>query len=101
MLRPQPKQYTVPHIAGIDICHLPLFKDFLLSHPDRYHDVILSEQSCNWPYSDTACLAFGETDRKSVKMSQAFIEHVRTLDNYSVGPGILETVPQMAGHVNI
>lgn len=99
MLRPLFKQYTVPHMAGIDICHLPGFKHFLLSQRDRYKQVLLSNQSCNWPYSDSAYVVYSETPRKSVKMSQAFIEHVRILDNYSVDPCIVATVPQMACHV--
>ncbi|KAK5936737.1 hypothetical protein PMZ80_011000 [Knufia obscura] len=99
MLRPLSKQYTVPHIAAIDICHLPVFKDFLLSGRDHYKNVLLSKQSCNWPYSDAACLVYEETERKSVKMSQAFIEHVRRLGNFSVDPDILKTAPQMACHV--
>jgi len=32
MLRPQSKQYTIPHMAGIDICHFPAFENFLLSN---------------------------------------------------------------------
>lgn len=99
MLRPLAKQYTVPHVAAIDICHLPTFKDFLLSGQDHYNNVVLSEQSCNWPYSDAACLVYEETERRSVGMSQAFIEHVRRLDHFSVNSSILERVPQMACHV--
>lgn len=99
MLRPLSKQYTVPHIAAIDICHLPVFKDFLLSDRDHYNNVLLSKQSCNWPYSDAACLVYEEKERNTVKMSQAFIEHVRRLRNFSVDSDILKTVPQMAYHV--
>ena len=95
MLRPQSKQYTIPHMAGIDICHFPAFKNFLLSNRDHYKNVLLTKQSCNWPYSDAACLVNTEKPGKSIKMSHAFIEHVRTLQNHSVNPSILERVPQM------
>lgn len=99
MLRPLSKQYTVPHMAGIDICHFPAFKNFLLSNRDHYKNVLLEKQSCNWPYSDAACLVYAEKPGKYIKTSQAFIEHVRTLTNYSVDQSIVERVPQMACHI--
>lgn len=45
-------------------------------------------QSCNWPYSDAACLNSSSGDRV-LTMSQAFIEHVTCLKNWSSRDSIM------------
>ena len=85
MLRPLPKQCRVLHTAGIDSFTFSCSK-FSCRLKKRLQGHLTIEQSCNWPYSNQACLVYSDRARKSVKIPLAFIGHVRTVDNYSVGP---------------
>lgn len=86
-----PKQYTVAHAAGIDICHIPALKDHLFTHWEEHDDMLMQlvfNQDCNWPYSDAACFQPGKDDNGLKTISQAFIEHIRDLDHFALGPNI-------------
>lgn len=99
MLRPLIKQYHKPHAAGADLCHLPTFKSIMLDEWDEYNSLIEAGQSCNWPYSDDAILAHQQHSESSVTMSRAFIEHLSDINNFSIGPKILLTRPEMKSFV--
>ncbi|KAK5080492.1 hypothetical protein LTR05_008603 [Lithohypha guttulata] len=100
ILRPVRKQYTVPHPAGLDICHVPALKNFLFTHWDDHNSLLIklvSSQDCNWPYSDAACFSPEKGPNGAPTMSLVFIEHIRNLNNYTLGPSKLELIPQLAG----
>lgn len=100
VLRPLRKQYTIPHAAGLDICHVPVLKDYLFSNWDKYDTLLtklVANQECNWPYSNSACFQPERNELEAMTMSQAFLEHIRNLNNYTLGPNILAQVPQLIG----
>lgn len=99
MLRPIVKQYQKPHAAGVDLCHIPMLKSIMLDDWDEYNSLIEAGQSCNWPYSDEAIFAHKENPTTMVTMSRAFIEHLGDINNYSIGPKILLTRPELKGYV--
>lgn len=102
MLRPLRKQYTIPHPAAVDICHFPRLKAVLLSRQTEYDSIlmkVISNQSCSWPYSNSACFTPMGNATGPVSMSQAFIEHIRNVENYTIPPATLESVAQMTGQV--
>ncbi|OAP59029.1 hypothetical protein AYL99_06326 [Fonsecaea erecta] len=98
MLRPTRQQYAQPHAAGADICAIPPIKTYLLSHWDSYASLLQAGQYHNWPYSNQACLGWDRT-RKKYTLSTAFLEHISNPKNHSVGPQILELVPEAAAYV--
>lgn len=100
MLRPLQQQYTKPHPASIDLCHVLILRHFLLDHWPQYRTILMDSvcsQSCNWPYSDAAC--FGISDHAIATLSAAFIEHVTSPDNYSISAQIIERLPMLASYV--
>lgn len=99
MLRPLRQQYAIPHAAGADLCHLPKLKSLMLEEWDEYSALIMAGQSCNWPYSDEACLTLMPGSRTAMTLSRAFIEHIRDPRNWSVGRKILQTLPEMREYV--
>lgn len=101
ILRPVRKQYTIPHAAGLDICHVPALKNYLFSHWDDDDGLpfkLLANLDCNWPYSNSACFQPEKNDHKTLTMSQAFLEHIRELSNYTFGSHIVALVPQLTDH---
>ena len=99
MLRPMRKQYLIPHPAGIDICHVPVLKDFMLhnwAEHKPFPDKLIQSQSCNWPYSDAACFVLNEETPPSVTMARAFVEHVSRPSSYTVEWELLRVVPHLA-----
>lgn len=102
MLRPLRKQYTLRHPAAIDICHLPGLKDLLLNDSvgcDSFLMRLISGQNCNWPYSDAACFAHTGNSDDMITMSTAFLEHIRNLENLTLGPALLEDLKKKFGHL--
>ncbi|KAH0845353.1 hypothetical protein FOPE_11592 [Fonsecaea pedrosoi] len=99
MLRPMKQQYTQPHAAGADICAIPPVKQYLLSHWDSYASLLAAGQYNKWPYSNKACFGMDRTRNKPT-LSTAFLEHISDPKNHTVGPKILELVPEAAEYVN-
>lgn len=98
ILRPVRKQYTIPHAAGLDICHMPVLKDYLFSHWNDHDNLLIklvANQDCNWPYSNSACFQPESHGRGTLTMSQAFLEHIRELDNYTLSPSVIAILPQL------
>ena len=58
--------------------------------------------SVNWPYEASDCLlkmpgAGGEAEEGEAVLNPVFERHLRRLENWTVGPGLMEAFPQLEG----
>lgn len=91
-----------PCFASVKLiaAHSPALKSLYLDQWDENKRLLAAGQSCNWPYSNEACLAY-DRDRNMVTLSRAFLEHVRSLNNYSIGRDMFEWAPILKGQVRM
>ncbi|KIV98704.1 uncharacterized protein PV09_09531 [Verruconis gallopava] len=93
-LRPTPSQIAVPHPIWLDLIVWPNARE-RLCRDSRYYsqNAIMTEISnesisVNWPYGPSNVLM--QENGSDVVLNPAFAAHIKNLDNWSLGPRILE-----------
>ena len=102
-LRPVNIQLTKEHPAWIDYVLFPIMRDRLVKNCDA--EAYLFENffvpftmtlNVNWPYEDYKVL-LQSPDGKELMINPVFEEHVRRLDNWSVGTALKNAFPGLDG----
>ena len=109
--RPVPLQLTTPHPAWMDHVAFPLMRDMIIRDPDKYHlDEFFvpwtNTLSVNWPYDDPYVLiqtpgSSNGLDKPELTINPVFDQHVRNLDNWTVGPQFKNRFPELQGTYNL
>ncbi|PKS12182.1 hypothetical protein jhhlp_001480 [Lomentospora prolificans] len=100
-LRPLPIQLTMSHPAWLDHVPWPLMRERMVK---GYHNYLLenyfipytSTISCNWPYDDMYAL-IRNPDTEEITINPVFDQHVRNLDNWSLGEAFKKKFPELIG----
>lgn len=96
---PRAAQLMVAHPAWIDHIPFPKMRDKLVNsykdHPfEMFFMPFTSGMSVNWPYDPTDCL-ISTSDKEDPIINPVFERHIRRLDNWSVGPVLMEQYPDL------
>lgn len=99
-LTPRPSQILAPHPAWIDHVPFPRLRDKLVAtYKDLPFDMFFMPftvgLSVNWPYDPTDCL-ISTSEKEDPIINPVFERHIRRLDNWSVSPLLMETLPDLA-----
>ena len=104
-IRPTPMQLSVPHPVWVDYLPWPSIRDIIGAN---YHDYpfddwfipFTSSFSINWPYDDNeTVLSKPGSDEMSV--APLFEQHLRKLNNWSVGPRVVNAFPTLAQYLKV
>lgn len=53
-----------------------------------------------WPYADDAC-HYWDIEAASTRLTPLFESTVADLDSWTIDPKVLETMPQLEGHIPV
>lgn len=105
--RPVPLQLTVPHPAWMDHVPFPLMRDLMIRNLEKYNlDEFFvpyaNTLSVNWPYSDSYVLlqtpgTKTDSSEPEITINPVFDQHVRNLDNWTVGEEFKRCFPELEG----
>lgn len=109
--RPVPLQRTVPHPAWMDQVPFPLMRDRMIRDLDKYNlDEFFvpytNTLSVNWPYGNSCVLTQRpgtkmESNEAEITINPVFDQHVRNLDNWTVGDEFKRKFPELEGTYNL
>lgn len=101
LMPPLGKQDTSPYDLLIDLVPWPQVRQLLYAHPQEYpiaHMVGLI--GITWPYADDAC-HYWDIEAGQSRITPLFESTVADLNNWTIDPKILETIPQLEGHIPV
>ncbi|KAL9106556.1 MAG: hypothetical protein Q9187_008545, partial [Circinaria calcarea] len=104
-MRPTPLQFSTPHSAWLDYLPWPRVRDMMVanyrSYPfDDWFIPYTTSLSINWPYDDNdTILSDPASDEMSI--NPLFEQHLRKLNNWSLGPAFAQAHPELAECVRI
>ena len=85
----------------------PRVRDYLIRHQDitfdEYTDAFSLSFDVNWPYDDSSVIIKGNVPSSSVlqhKINPIFEEHIRNINNWTVGPRYWQLYPLMGRAVD-
>ncbi|KAH7396958.1 hypothetical protein DE146DRAFT_789583 [Phaeosphaeria sp. MPI-PUGE-AT-0046c] len=95
-LKPVEAQLTTPHPIWIDTIVWPKAREQILQHMDwsEFDDlrqIIGRTVSVHWPYDIASLLTV--VSQNELQLSPLFESHVRRLENWTVGPDLMEKFP--------
>lgn len=104
-LRPGAAQLVTGHPAWVDVFPWPKAREAICQNFEYHNNweyfKTISNQtiSINWPYdpSDTL-IAISDTE---YIINPVFMTHIRTLENWTLGPAFVEAFPDLAKHVKV
>lgn len=98
---PRPSQLFAPHPAWIDHLPWPKMRDRLVRDYspreylfDNFFVPFTATLSVNWPYEPTDTLLSG-TDSDELLINPVFERHLRSLENWSLGPEFANAYPRL------
>lgn len=99
---PRPSQLFTPHPAWIDHLPWPRMRDRLVRDYsprdylfDNFFIPFTSTVSVNWPYEPTDAL-LSSPDSDELLINPVFERHLRSLENWSLGPAFAAAYPRLA-----
>ncbi|KAI5290796.1 hypothetical protein KEM54_000424 [Ascosphaera aggregata] len=104
-LIPLPCQFTTPHPAWMDYLIFPQMRERMVMTNTEYNFAdwfipYTADLSVNWPYEPTdALLATVGCDE--LMINPVFEQHLRNLDNWSLGPRFTQAFPHLADAAKI
>lgn len=103
--RPTPTQICVPHAEYIDFQIWPALRDALITMPWlwKYPDwsqEMMRTISTEWPLTLEESI-YMEGSTSEVHLNPLLIEYVQRLENWSVGPGIRQYIPNADAYVPV
>ncbi|MCJ1300644.1 hypothetical protein MMC08_003441 [Hypocenomyce scalaris] len=102
---PRPVQLLIPHPVWIDYLAWPLLRERLVGNYRHFPFVDFfipfgAGMSLNWPYDPMDCL-LKSPDAEGVTINPVFEQHLRNLDNWSLGSDFAKEFPSLADTVKI
>lgn len=105
--RPVPIQLTKPHPAWMDMVPFPLMREAMIRNMGEY-DIdefwvpYTNTLSVNWPYDDSYVLiqmpgTGGEQGEPEVTINPVFDQHIRNVENWTVGEAFRRRFPELHG----
>lgn len=104
-VRPIPLQYSSPHPCWTNYVPWPDVRNELVRHQhsypfDNWFIPFTTSLSLNWPYDDNDTI-LSQPGSDEWLINPVFEQHVRNLDNWSLGPAFARTHPVLAECVKI
>jgi hypothetical protein len=106
-IRPVPNQTDKEHPAWFDHLPFPRMRDKMTSlygpgaFPfDNFFIPFTTTLSLNWPYEDALVLLADPTGEE-LMINPVFEQHLRNLDNWTLGPKFEREYPELAGCFNL
>ncbi|KAF3918245.1 hypothetical protein ABW21_db0200515 [Orbilia brochopaga] len=103
-VKPRPSQLFTARPIWFDHMPWPMTRDVMAKHPELYSNTEFSIEytsslSVNWPY-DPAETVMQQTPGEYV-INPVFEEHIRKIENWSIGSRFAELYPDLAPHLKI
>ncbi|KAL2265649.1 hypothetical protein VTJ83DRAFT_6749 [Remersonia thermophila] len=106
-IRPLPCQTDKPHPAWIDHIPFPAMREKMVAiyEPgalpfENFFIPFTTTLSVNWPYDDALVLLADPTGDE-LMINPVFEQHLRNLDNWTLGPRFKRAYPELAGCFNL
>ncbi|KAJ9625440.1 hypothetical protein H2204_010302 [Knufia peltigerae] len=98
LYRPTSAQINIPHSADIELCPIPHLREALCHRNWYFFPALVSTTTCNWPNpSMDSCTEWVYEDDAHSVLTADFIMHAMHLQNWTVGPGIIDMSPEIQG----
>ncbi|OAL49528.1 hypothetical protein IQ07DRAFT_644682 [Pyrenochaeta sp. DS3sAY3a] len=99
LIPPMGKHDSSPYDMLIDLVPWPQVRQLLYQHPQEYPvGALVGLIGVTWPYADDAC-HYWDIEAGYTRMTPLFESTVADLNNWTVDPKVLETMPQLEGHI--
>lgn len=101
LMPPLGEQQTSPYDLLIDLIPWPQVRQLLYAHPHEYPiESMIGLVGVTWPYADDAC-HYWDIESGQSRMTPLFESTIADLNNWTIDPKILETIPQLEGHIPV
>ncbi|KAI8937165.1 hypothetical protein NX059_006377 [Plenodomus lindquistii] len=101
LMPPSGRQEVSPFDLLIDLVPWPQVRQLLYAHPQEYPVAnLVGLIGITWPYADDAC-HYWDIEAGQSRMTPLFESTVADLNNWIIDPKILETIPQLEGHIPV